>query len=177
MEALSSIVFALLLFPAVIGAFVWCVVLLGKILSVALPGRRPDWRHSLLRWGAWMAGAAALILYLLGAGSVAMSVNESSHGADSTPAQECRDDYSMDRLTGQRGSYFPLGFDCVLDDGSTGPSTNAYFWLNTSVAVSALTAFGLVITMGGISEHRARAALRKPLVTTADNPPDSDTCS
>ncbi|WP_018547254.1 hypothetical protein [Streptomyces sp. LaPpAH-108] len=177
MEVLRSIVFALLFFPAAIGAFIWCVVLLGKILSVALPGRRPDWRDSLLRWGAGMAGAAAVILYFLGAGNVAMSVNESSHGADSTPAHECRDAYPMDRLRGQRGSYFPLGFDCVLDDGSTGSSTNGYFWLNTSIAVSALTSFGLVITMGGIAEHRARVALRKPLVTTVDNPPDSDTCS
>ncbi|MEU4149419.1 hypothetical protein [Streptomyces sp. NPDC026659] len=178
MEELLPLVFVLLLFPAVVGAFAWPVVLLVKILAVVLPGRRPDWRYDLLRWGAWMAAAAALILYLLGAADVAFSVNESSHGADSTPAQECRDAYPLDRLRGQEGSYLPLGFDCLLDDGSTGSSSPGYFfWLNTLIAVFALTSVGLVITMGAITEHRARAAQGKPLVTTADNPPDSDTCS
>ncbi|MFF4036586.1 hypothetical protein [Streptomyces sp. NPDC001816] len=155
-SALGSFFF-LLSIPAALAVPVWVVVVAVKLISVAAPGRRPDWRRDLLRWSAWMAGWGAVILYVLGAGAVGLAVHESSSGADSTPAHECRDDYRVDHLVGQTASYLPLRFDCVLDDGGTYPSSPAYFWINTVVAVLALASIALVVTNGYAAERRAAA--------------------
>ncbi|MEV6759547.1 hypothetical protein AB0N16_02640 [Streptomyces sp. NPDC051105] len=105
------------------------------------------------------------------AGSVALSVNESSHGADSTPAIECRDDFPGDRLVGQTSSYLPLRFDCVLDDGSTHPSSPGYSWINTLIAVLALAAVLLLVAKRHLGEPV------KPMVTAGADREESDGCS
>lgn len=156
-DSLLGTLFALLCIPALFAVPVWLIVVAFKLVSVALPGRRPDWRSDLLRWSARMTGSGAVILYVLGAGAVALSVHESSSGADSTPAHECRDDYRADHLVGQTASWLPLRFDCVLDDGGTYPSSPAYFWINTLVAVLGLASIALVVANGYAAERRARA--------------------
>lgn len=136
---------------------VWVIAVIVKIVSVALPGRRPDWRFDLLRWSARMAGSAAVILYLLGAGAVAFSVHGSSSGADSTPALECRDDFPPGVLVGQTASWVPLRFDCVLADGSTRPSSPAYFWLNTCVVGLGLAAVVLAVSAARTADRGPEA--------------------
>ncbi|MFG3014380.1 hypothetical protein ACGFZB_28965 [Streptomyces cinerochromogenes] len=154
----------LLSIPVLLAVPVWVIALIVKLLSVALPGRRPDWRLDLVRWSAWMAGWAAVMVYLLGAGAVGLSVHESSSGADSTPADECRDDFPPGVLVGQRASYVPLRFDCVLADGSTHPSSPAYFWLNAAVVGLALATVLLGVTAGALSERlRGTAAGTDPV--------------
>ncbi|MEV5383476.1 hypothetical protein [Streptomyces sp. NPDC052721] len=153
-DSALGILFGFLLFPAVVAVPAWVIAVLVKVLSVAMPGRRPDWRFDLVRWSAWMAGWAAVVLYFLGAGSVALSVHESSSGADSTPAHECRDDFPPGVLVGQEASWVPLRFDCVLADGSTRPSSPGYFWVNTGVAGLGLAAVTLGILAGAICERR-----------------------
>ncbi|GHI02262.1 hypothetical protein Scel_05830 [Streptomyces cellostaticus] len=149
--------FALLCIPAVFAVPVWLIAVAVKLVSAALPGRRPDWRSDLLRWSAWMTGSGAVILYVLGAGAVAFAVHESSSGADSTPSQDCRDDHRAGHLVGQTASWLPLRFDCVLDDGGTYPSSPAYTWINTLVAVLGLASIALVVANGYAAERRARA--------------------
>ncbi|AKN71956.1 hypothetical protein QR97_21130 [Streptomyces sp. PBH53] len=142
-DSLLGLLFGLLLFPALLAVPAWLIAVIVKLGSVAMPGRRPDWRLDLVRWSAWMAGWAALVLYLLGAGAVAISVHESSSGADSSPAHECRDDFPPGVLVGQSGSFLPLRFDCVLADGSTRPSSPGYFWINILVLALGLAAVAL----------------------------------
>jgi hypothetical protein len=146
--------FAFLLFPALLAIPAWVIAVLVKLLSVAMPGRRPDWRSDLVRWSAWMAGCAAVVLYLLGAGEVAISVHESSSGADSTPAHECRDDFPPGVLVGQTASWVPLRFDCVLADGSTHPSSPGYFWLNACVVGLGLAAVALGVLGRTVPDRR-----------------------
>lgn len=149
--------FALLCLPAVLAVPVWLIAVAVKLLSAALPGRRPDWRADLLRWAVWMTGSGALILYLLGAGAVAFAAHDASSGADSTPSHDCRDDLRADHLVGQTASYLPLRFDCVLDDGGTYPSSPAYAWINAGVAALGLATVALVVATGYGAERRARA--------------------
>ncbi|MEU0332030.1 hypothetical protein [Streptomyces sp. NPDC006193] len=153
-ESPLGALFALLIPGVLLAVPVWVIAVVVKAVSVALPGRRPDWPQDLLRWGAWMAGSAAVIVYLLGAGTVAFSVHEASSGADSTPAYECRDDVPAGRLVGQTASWVPLRFDCVLDDGSTVPSSPAYFWINTLVVGLVLAAVACGVMSGTVSEGR-----------------------
>ncbi|MET8770225.1 hypothetical protein [Streptomyces sp. NPDC004658] len=153
-DSALGILFGFLLFPAVLSVPAWVIAVIVKVLSVALPGRRPDWRFDLVRWSAWMAGWAAVVLYFLGAGAVALSVHESSSGADSTPAHECRDDFPPGVLVGQQASWVPLRFDCVLADGSTRPSSPGYFWVNTGVAGLGLAAVTLGILAQAVGERR-----------------------
>ncbi|ANP50092.1 hypothetical protein J2Z21_001207 [Streptomyces griseochromogenes] len=156
-ESVLGSFFSLLIFPAVLAVPVWVIAVAFKLISVAAPGRRPDWRQDLLRWSVWMTGSGAVILYVLGAGAVGLAVHESSSGADSTPSQECRDDYRADHLVGQTASYVPLRFDCVLDDGGTYPSSPAYAWINALVAALGLATIALVVAKGYGAERRARA--------------------
>ncbi|MEU3415547.1 hypothetical protein ABZ760_30575 [Streptomyces sp. NPDC006658] len=158
-----GLLFGLLLYPALLAVPVWGIAVIVKLLSAALPGRRPDWRPDLLRWSARMALLGAVVLYVLGAGGVALSVHESSSGADSTPAHECRDDFPPGVLVGQTASYVPLRFDCVLADGSTRSSSPAYLWLNAGVAGLGLAAVVLKVSASMASgrwEEREPAAPR-----------------
>ncbi|MFF4396198.1 hypothetical protein [Streptomyces sp. NPDC001480] len=145
-DSLLSVFFGLLSIAVWLAVPLWVIAVIVKLVSVVLPGRRPDRRPGLLRWSAWMAGWAAVILYLLGAGAVAFSVHESSSGADSTPALECRDDFPPGVLVGQTASWVPLRFDCVLADGSTHPSSPAYFWINAFVVGLGLAAVVLAVS-------------------------------
>ena len=77
--------------------------------------------------------------YALGIVVVAVAHSEASHGADSSPAHECRQP-GRGRVTGHRAGYFPLRFDCVREDGTTFPAGFVPWWL-TPVAV--------VLTAGG----------------------------
>ncbi|WP_329213279.1 hypothetical protein OG352_00985 [Streptomyces sp. NBC_01485] len=140
---------------------IWCIAMLVKLIAVALPGRRPDWAVDLLRWSAGMAAAAAVGCYLLSAGAVALSAHESQSGADSAPAPACRGEEvprdTVRHLVTHRASYFPPGFDCVLDDGTTYESSGAYDVTNMLVVVFAAAAGTLAVSAGFVAERRARA--------------------
>ncbi|MFE5195975.1 hypothetical protein ACFQ93_19950 [Streptomyces sp. NPDC056601] len=152
--------FVFLALPALLAIPVWIVAVVVKFVSVALPGRRADWSRDLLRWCAAMAAAAAVGLYVLGLGAVQLSAHESESGASSSPAPSCRDadvdDSTLQHLVGHRASYVPLRFDCVLDDGTTYPSSHGYAWLNGLTAAFGATAGVLV----GTSLVTRRVALR-----------------
>ncbi|MEU6841594.1 hypothetical protein ABZ930_06920 [Streptomyces sp. NPDC046716] len=154
--------FVLLMFGAVLAVPVWAVAVLVKLVSVVLPGRRPDWVRDLLRWCAAMAAAAAVLAYLIGLGSVQWDANEAESGAGSSPALPCRslDPATLDHLAGHEPSYLPPGFDCVLDDGRVVAGTGAYTWLNTLTVAFALAAVVLVLAVGFLDEFRARAERR-----------------
>lgn len=119
--------FVLLALAALLAAPVWAIAVVVKLLSVVLRGRRPDRRVGLLRWGAGMAAAAGIILLAMALGAVEMSDHESRSGTDSSPAPACRDaaPHLVEHLVGHRASYLPPSFDCVLDDGTTYPSSGA----------------------------------------------------
>ncbi|MFG2476320.1 hypothetical protein [Streptomyces fagopyri] len=154
--------FILLALAALLAAPLWAIALVVMLLSVALPGRRPDGGVRLLRWGAAMTAAAAVLLLLMGLGAVELSDNESRSGADSSPAPACRDaaPHLGEHLVGHRASYLPPAFDCVLDDGTTYPSSEGYAWLNGSVVTcavaSVLLALGAVYTTDRRSARRMR---------------------
>ncbi|MCX4767641.1 hypothetical protein OG562_43165 [Streptomyces sp. NBC_01275] len=138
---------------------VWLLAVLFKLVSVALPGRRPDWAVNLLRWSAWMAAVGAVDLYLMAAGAVGFAVHESQSGADSSPAPACREDVAPDtvrRLVGHRASYLPPAFDCVLDDGTTYTSSGGYATANTLVVVLAGGSGALALAARSTAERRAR---------------------
>ncbi|MFD9322827.1 hypothetical protein ACFWDQ_35135 [Streptomyces sp. NPDC060053] len=139
----------------------WCIAVLVKLVSVALPGRRPDWAVQLLRWSARMAVAAAVGCYLLSSGAVAFAEHESRSGADSSPAPACRGEEvprdTRQRLVTHRASYFPPAFDCVLDDGTTYESSSLYDRLNMFVVVFAVGAGALAASAGCAAARRDRA--------------------
>lgn len=56
-----------------------------------------------------------------------------------------------------RASYFPPGFDCVLDDGNTYESSGVYETLNTCVVVFAVGAGVLAASAGFVAARRDRA--------------------
>lgn len=154
--------FILLMYGAFLAVPVWGVAMVVKLVSVALPGRRPDWAMDLLRWCAAMAAAAAVIVYVIGLGAVQWVAHEAESGAGSSPAEPCRslDAATLDHLARGEPSYFPLGFDCVLDDGSVVAGSDSYLSLNALAAALVLTALLLVVGLGFVGELRARAAHR-----------------
>ncbi|MGR6970184.1 hypothetical protein ACU639_11305 [Streptomyces cynarae] len=160
----------LLALPALLASPVWLMAVVLKLLSAALPGRRPDWAMDLLRWCAVMAAVAAVGLYLIGLGAVDVAAHESASGTDSAPSPSCRDIPPDVRrhLAGYRPSYLPLGFDCVLDDGTTFSSSALYTWLNGLVAACGLGAAALMVAWGFATERRARAV--SPAVPPAPRP-------
>ncbi|MEZ7006041.1 hypothetical protein [Streptomyces sp. AD55] len=139
--------FALLALPVLFAVPVWVVAVVCRLVSVALPGRRPDWRVRLLRWGTGMLAAASVGLLVLALGNAEMSDHESRSGTDSSPAPACRDAAPdlVARLVGHRMSYLPPAFDCVLDDGTTYPSSPGYAWLNRLAAASAVASALLAV--------------------------------
>ncbi|MFJ8006693.1 hypothetical protein [Streptomyces fagopyri] len=154
--------FILLGLAALLATPIWAIAVVVMLLSVALPGRRPDWGVRTLRWGAAMTAAAAVLLLFMGLGAVEQSDNESRSGADSSPAPACRDaaPHLQEHLVGRRASYLPPVFDCVLDDGTTYPSSEGYAWLNglvvTFAVASVLLAMGAVYTTDRQSARRIR---------------------
>ncbi|MFI9586768.1 hypothetical protein ACIHCQ_34185 [Streptomyces sp. NPDC052236] len=152
-------VFALLMYPALFAVPVWLIAVAVKLISVALPGRRTDWSVDLLRWCVGMAAAAAVGLCVLGLGMVQFEEHDSQSGADSTPSHSCRDvpPSTMEHLFGQQPSYLPLGFDCVLDDGTTYPSSDIYAWMNALIVGFGVGAVVLAVAGGFVAERRARA--------------------
>ncbi|KQX65015.1 MULTISPECIES: hypothetical protein [unclassified Streptomyces] len=158
---------------ALLASPLWCVAVLVKLVSVALPGRRPDRAVHLLRWSAGMAVAAAVGCYLLSSGAVAFAEHESRSGADSSPAPACRGDEvpreTRLHLVSHRASYFPPAFDCVLDDGTTYGSSGVYGTLNTCVVVFAGGAGALAAAAGFAAARRDRD--RAGAVPRADGDP------
>ncbi|GHJ98648.1 hypothetical protein ACWEWI_03125 [Streptomyces sp. NPDC003753] len=154
----------LLALPALLASPVWLIAVVVKVLSAALPGRRPDWALDLLRWCAVMAAVAAVGLYLIGLGAVDYAAHESESGADSTPSPSCRDVPRdvREHLVGYRPSHLPLGFDCVLDDGTTYSGSGVYTWMNALVAAFGLGAAALTVAWGCATERRARAVSPAP---------------
>ncbi|WP_121719518.1 hypothetical protein [Streptomyces sp. E2N171] len=139
--------FALLAFAALFAAPVWVIAVVVRLLSVVLRGRRPDRRVGLFRWGAGMVAAAGVILLVMALGAVEMSDHESRSGTNSSPAPACRDaaPHLVERLVGHRASYLPPSFDCVLEDGTTYPSSGGYVWVNGLVATCAVVSVLLAV--------------------------------
>lgn len=152
--------FILLMYGAFLAIPLWAIAMVVKLLSVALPGRRPDWATDLLHWCAAMMAVAAVIVYLIGLGSVQWVTTEAESGAGSSPAAPCRSlgSGTLGHVAGHEPSYFPLGFDCVLYDGSVVAGSGGYAWLNGLTAAFALTAVLLLIGAGFLNEMRARAS-------------------
>lgn len=73
-----------------------------------------------------------------------------------------------------RASYFPPGFDCVLDDGTTYESSGVYGTLNTCVVVFAVGAGALAASAGFAAARRDRT---RPVPDAAGDPggPPGDT--
>ncbi|MGW3496599.1 hypothetical protein [Streptomyces sp. NPDC001020] len=151
--------FVLLMYGAFLAVPLWAVAMVVKLVSVVLPGRRPNWARDLTHWCAAMMGAAAVIVYVIGLGSVQWAADDAESGAGSSPAEPCRslDAGTLDHLAGHEPSYFPLGFDCVLDDGSVVAGSGAYAWLNALAATFALAAVMPVLGVQLLDELRMRA--------------------
>ncbi|MGW7270655.1 hypothetical protein ACWGH5_09065 [Streptomyces sp. NPDC054864] len=148
----------LLMYGAMFAIPLWAVAVVVKLISVVLPGRRPDWRRDLLLWGGGMGAAAAVIVYLYGIGLVQLDASEAESGAGSSPAAPCRalPPGTLDQLAGHEPSYFPLGFDCLLESGRVVEADGPYGLLNGLAAGFALAAVLLLIAAGILDEYRAR---------------------
>src|SRR5688500_6505147 len=85
-------------------------------------------RVPVVRGLALVCGALGVIGYASGAVLVMVTHSESSRGADSSPSRACRQ-ANLGAVTGHRAGYFPLRFDCVLEDGTTRPSGVVSGWL------------------------------------------------
>ena len=149
----------LLALPALLASPVWFIAVAVKVLSAVLPGRRTGAAMDLLRWCAVMAAVAAAGLYFIGLGAVDFAAHESESGTDSAPSPSCRDVAPgiREHLTGYRPSYLPLGFDCVLDDGTTYAGSGIYAWMNSLIVAFGLGAVVLLVAWGYVSERRTRA--------------------
>ncbi|MFD6432616.1 hypothetical protein [Streptomyces venezuelae] len=154
--------FVLLMYGALLAAPLWAIAVVVKLVSVALPGRRSDWARDLLRWSAGMAAAGAVITYTIGLGAVQWDASEAESGAGSSPADPCRSlpPDTLDRFAGHEPSYIPLGFDCLLNDGSVVAGSGPYTLLNTVAAAFALAAVLALIAVGFLDEYRARSGRR-----------------
>ncbi|MFI7320304.1 hypothetical protein [Streptomyces venezuelae] len=156
-------VLVLLMYAALFAAPLWAIAVVVKLVSVILPGRRPDWGRDLLRWCAGMAAAGVVITYAFGVGAIQAAVNEASSGASSLPATPCRSlpPGVLAQVAGHEPSYVPLGFDCLLTDGSVAAGDgDSYTSLNTMVVALALAAVLALIAVGCLDEHRARTGRR-----------------
>jgi hypothetical protein len=58
--------------------------------------------------------------------------------------------------------HLPLGFDCVLDDGTTYSASGVHTWTNALVAAFGLGAVVLMEARGLATERRARAVSPAP---------------
>lgn len=154
----------LLMYAALFAAPLWAIAVVVKLVSVVLPGRRPDWGRDLLCWCAGMAAAGAVITYAFGVGGIQWDVSEATSGAGSLPAAPCRSlpPGVLDQVAGHEPSYVPLGFDCLLTDGSVvAGDGDSYTLLNTMVAAFALAAVLALIAVGCLDEYRARTGRRE----------------
>ncbi|MEV0120629.1 hypothetical protein AB0I16_03585 [Streptomyces sp. NPDC050703] len=154
--------FVLLMYGALCAVPLWAIAVVLKLISVAAPGRRPDWARDLLRWSAGAAAAAAVIVYVIGLGLVQWDASEAESGAGSSPAVPCRSlpPGTLDGIAGHEPSYFPLGFDCLLDSGRTVAGSGPYDTLNALTAAFGLAAVLSLIAVGVLDEYRARAEKR-----------------
>ncbi|MGW7082039.1 hypothetical protein ACWGH2_00855 [Streptomyces sp. NPDC054871] len=150
--------FVLLMYGAMLAVPLWGIAVVVKLISVVLPGRRPDWPRDLLLWSAGMAAAAAVIAYTIGLGLVQWDASEAESGAGSSPAVPCRSlpPGTLDELAGHEPSYFPLGFDCLLDGGRVVEADGPYRLLNILAAAFALAAVLSALAVGFLDECRAR---------------------
>ncbi|GAA2386745.1 hypothetical protein GCM10010420_06980 [Streptomyces glaucosporus] len=156
--SILAVLLSLLGMAAVLAIPVWLITVVVKLVLVALPRRRPDWGVNLLRWGSVMAAVAAADLYLIGLGLVRFAASESESGTDSAPSPSCRDEVpgAIESIAGYEPSYVPLGFDCILDDGTTYPGSGIYAWLNGIVLAFVVAAIALRVAGGYAAERRAR---------------------
>ncbi|MET7369464.1 hypothetical protein ABZS61_27105 [Streptomyces sp. NPDC005566] len=152
--------FSMLVFPAILAGPVWLIAVLVKLISVCLPGRRADWSVDLLRWCAGMSVAAVVGLCAWGVGTVQLLTHESESGANSSPSPACREALptAVENISGYRPSYVPLGFDCVLNDGTTYPSSSGYAWANALIVGFGVSAVVLVVAAGHARARRAPGA-------------------
>jgi hypothetical protein len=154
--------FVLLMYGAMLAVPLWAIAVVVKLISVVVPGRRPDWARDLLRWSAGMAAAAAVIVYTIGLGLVQWDASEAESGAGSSPAVPCRSlpPGTLGQLAGHEPSYIPLGFDCLLDGGRVVAASGPYSLLNVLSAAFALAAVVSLLTVGILDEYRARAEMK-----------------
>jgi hypothetical protein len=83
-----------------------------------------------------------------------MEQSESSHGTSSSPAPACQREFH-ETVRGHRAGYFPLRFDCVLDDGTTSSAGIVSGWPTPVTAV--LTAAGLWLWLAPSERIASRA--------------------
>jgi len=152
--------FVLLMYGALLAVPLWAIAVVVKLVSVVIPGRRPDWARDLLRWSVGAAAAAAVIVYVIGLGLVQWDASEAESGAGSSPAVPCRSlpPGTLDQLAGHEPSYLPLGFDCLLDGGRVVEAGGPYSLLNALTVAFALAAVLSLLAVGFWDEYRARAA-------------------
>ncbi|WP_051856274.1 hypothetical protein [Streptomyces sp. NRRL B-1347] len=150
--------FVMLMIGAMLAIPLWAVVVVVKLISVALPGRRPDWGMDLLRWSSGMVAAAAALVYAIGLGLVQWDVHEAESGSDSSPAVPCRSlpPGAREQVAGHEPSYFPLGFDCLLRNGRVVEADGPYTTLNVTAGTFALAAVLLLLAVRLTSKYRAR---------------------
>ncbi|WP_405958326.1 hypothetical protein [Streptomyces phaeochromogenes] len=165
--------FVLLMFGAMLAVPFWAIAVVVKLISVVVPGRRPDWLRDLVRWSAGMATAAAVIVYTIGLGLVQWDASEAESGAGSSPAVPCRSlpPGALDQLAGHEPSYFPLGFNCLLDGGRVVAASGPYSLLNVLAAAFALAAVLSMPAAGILDEFRARAQTKARLVDNTQETP------
>ncbi|MFJ9041240.1 hypothetical protein ACIRF8_32345 [Streptomyces sp. NPDC102406] len=165
--------FVLLMYGAMLAAPLWAIAVVVKLISVVVPGRRPDWLRDLLRWSAGMTAAAAVIVYTIGLGLVQWDASEAESGAGSSPATPCRSlpPGVLQQLTGHEPSYFPLGFDCLLDGDRVVTADGPYTLLNALAAAFALAAVLSLLAVGVLDEYQARAETKARRAIGTQVPP------
>ncbi|MDG9728494.1 hypothetical protein [Streptomyces sp. DH41] len=126
-----------------------------------------------LRVLAGCAGAGAAVLYIWGALCVAGAVMEAEDGGTgSAPLRPCRTSEHPElsgRIVDYSVSYLPLRFDCETADGDGYASDDVPGYVNSGVAVLALTAAGSAVAAGYATELRARAR-RRPVTGPSNTP-------
>ncbi|MHC0431422.1 hypothetical protein ACX6XY_14685 [Streptomyces sp. O3] len=140
-------------------AVVGVLAALVALLAMLLPNRRQPWPLSLLRRAALLVGCLGAALYAVCVMWLGMAVSESTHGASSSPSPSCRGNapVPLERVVDYEVWYVPLGFDCVLDDGTTYPSGEIADWYN---GIIALCAVAVVLLLVGAHQVRERYASR-----------------
>ncbi|WP_156723372.1 hypothetical protein [Streptomyces apocyni] len=112
---------------------------------------------------AMLAACLAAAVYFTGVFWLEVAVNESSHGAGSSPSPSCRADApdgDISRIASYRVSHLPLQFECVLDDGTTYASSEFPGSLTAFPAILAVSA--ALLTASARSDQPIRHRTHSP---------------
>ncbi|MFD9196351.1 hypothetical protein ACFWCA_50205 [Streptomyces phaeochromogenes] len=112
-------------------------------------------------------------VYTIGLALVQWDASEAESGAGSSPAVPCGSlpPGALDQLAGHEPSYFPLGFNCLLDGGRVVAASGPYSLLNVLAAAFALAAVLSMLAAGILDEFRARAQTKARLVDNTQETP------